>query len=37
MGCNRTAEQIANWMYYTDEVREQIMDELFANDPANRH
>ena len=29
LGCNRTQEEIANWINYTDEERERIMDELF--------
>lgn len=32
VGCGRTMEQIANCIYYTDEVRQQIIDELSSND-----
>ena len=29
LGCNRTQEEIANWINYTDDERERIMEELF--------
>ena len=32
VGCGRTMQQIANWIYYTDEQRQQIVDEVFNND-----
>jgi len=28
LGCNRTQEEIANWINYTDDERESIMEEL---------
>jgi predicted Fe-S protein YdhL (DUF1289 family) len=32
VGCRRSTEQISNWIYYTDEQRQQIIEKLFSNE-----
>ena len=36
-GCGRTKEQIVRWSRYTDEQREQIMEELRCVRPPPQH
>jgi predicted Fe-S protein YdhL (DUF1289 family) len=37
LGCGRTLEQIAQWLYITDEEREQVLDQLKNNETYSRN